>query len=362
MVYRPQDVYINELFGGVAQIDAGVTAVDGHQSDPSFAGTFRRGDRGAPGRRPPRGFRLFRGLGREGEISRRREAHPRTALFVVRPVAQHVHGRRDLLPGYEEAWKVGRELDLPIALHVVGTFGMQPTFDALASAGQFGPDCFFIHMTGMSDIGWKAAADAGAHVTLRGADRNADAARDAADPEGARPRDEPVAVDRRRVHDDRGHVHPDAGRASRCSACSPTSLRCRARSTRSSCRSGTRCSLATMGGARGLRIDSQDRLADPGQGGRHHPARRDGAQRHAAQSCAGRRRYADGSLQRVDGAVRRPDQEVARRRSSATTSRSCGPNWRRAATMSSPRRESSKTCSAPERPRLPPGECAVTAA
>ena len=28
------------------------------------------------------------------------------------------------LPGYEAAWKVGRELDLPIALHVVGTFGM----------------------------------------------------------------------------------------------------------------------------------------------------------------------------------------------------------------------------------------------
>ena len=28
------------------------------------------------------------------------------------------------------------------------------------------PDFFFIHMTGMSDVGWKAAADAGAHVTL----------------------------------------------------------------------------------------------------------------------------------------------------------------------------------------------------
>ena len=70
------------------------------------------------------------------------------------------------LPGYENAWKVGRELNLPIALHVVGTFGMQPTFDALATAGQFGPDCFFIHMTGMSDMAWKAAADAGAHVTF----------------------------------------------------------------------------------------------------------------------------------------------------------------------------------------------------
>ena len=70
------------------------------------------------------------------------------------------------LPGYEKAWKVGRELGLPIALHVVGTFGMQPTFDALAKAGEFGSDCFFIHMTGMSDMAWKAAADAGAHVPL----------------------------------------------------------------------------------------------------------------------------------------------------------------------------------------------------
>ncbi len=27
MVYRPQDVFINEVFGGIAQIDAGMTAV-----------------------------------------------------------------------------------------------------------------------------------------------------------------------------------------------------------------------------------------------------------------------------------------------------------------------------------------------
>ena len=80
------------------------------------------------------------------------------------------------LPGYEEAWEVGRELNLPIALHVVGTFGMQPTFDQFAKAsGKFGPDCFFIDMTGMSEIGWKAAADAGAHVTIRRADRDAHA-------------------------------------------------------------------------------------------------------------------------------------------------------------------------------------------
>jgi len=70
------------------------------------------------------------------------------------------------LPGHEAAWAVGRELDIPIALHVVGTFGMQPTFDELGAAGQFGPDNIFIHMTGMSDDGWRYAADAGAHISF----------------------------------------------------------------------------------------------------------------------------------------------------------------------------------------------------
>ena len=49
---------------------------DGHQPDPSFARTFRRRDRRAPRSRPARGVRLLRGLGREVEISWRRQAHP----------------------------------------------------------------------------------------------------------------------------------------------------------------------------------------------------------------------------------------------------------------------------------------------
>ena len=77
-----------------------------------------------------------------------------------------VMGGEIYLPGYEEAWKVGRELGIPIALHVVGTFGMATTFDELAKAGQFGSDNIFIHMTGMTDVAWKIAADAGAHVSL----------------------------------------------------------------------------------------------------------------------------------------------------------------------------------------------------
>jgi 5-methylthioadenosine/S-adenosylhomocysteine deaminase len=118
----------------------------------------------AAGRRAVFGY--FEGWGEKakypGDASRIREEHFASSDQLL----SMFMGGEIYLPGYEEAWKVGRELDLPIALHVVGTFGMQPTFDELAKGGKFGPDCFFIHLTGMSEIGWKAAADAGAHVTL----------------------------------------------------------------------------------------------------------------------------------------------------------------------------------------------------
>ncbi len=70
------------------------------------------------------------------------------------------------LPGYEAAWKIGRELGLQVAAHIVGTFGMRGEFDKLATAGAFGPDNFFIHMTGMSDFAWQKARDAGVAVSL----------------------------------------------------------------------------------------------------------------------------------------------------------------------------------------------------
>jgi 5-methylthioadenosine/S-adenosylhomocysteine deaminase len=118
----------------------------------------------AAGRRAVFGY--FEGWGEKakypGDAKRIREQHFSSSDQLLTMFM----GGEIYLPGYEEAWKVGRDLNLPIALHVAATFGMQPTFDALATAGKFGPDCFFIHMTGMSEIGWKAAADAGAHVTL----------------------------------------------------------------------------------------------------------------------------------------------------------------------------------------------------
>jgi 5-methylthioadenosine/S-adenosylhomocysteine deaminase len=166
MAYRPQDVYVNEVFGGVAQIDAGVTAVmdisqihhSPEHSDAAIEGLCAAGRRAV--------FGYFEGWGEKakypGDARRIRERHFSSSDQLLTMFM----GGEIYLPGYEEAWKVGRELSLPIAAHIVGTFGMQPTFDAMAKAGQLGADCFFIHMTGMSDLGWKAAADAGAHVTF----------------------------------------------------------------------------------------------------------------------------------------------------------------------------------------------------
>lgn len=166
MAYRPEDVYINELYGGIAQLDAGVTTVmDVSQihhspahSDAAIDGLRDAGRRGV--------FGYFEGWGEQaqypGDAARIRQEH----FSSDDQLLTMVMGGEIYLPGYEEAWRVGRELGLPIALHVVGTFGMQPTFDALGAAGMFGSDNIFIHMTGMSDDGWRYAAEAGAHISL----------------------------------------------------------------------------------------------------------------------------------------------------------------------------------------------------
>lgn len=166
MVYRPQDIYINDLFGSVAQLDAGVTTVMDvsqihHSPEHSDAAIQALRD---AGRRAVFGY--FEGWGDKAK-------YPDDA---VRLKSRHfssddqlltmVMGGEIYLPGYEKAWRTGRDLAIPVALHVVGTFGMSPTFDELARTGQFGADNIFIHMTGMSDLAWNAARDAGAHVSL----------------------------------------------------------------------------------------------------------------------------------------------------------------------------------------------------
>ena len=42
-----------------------------------------------------------------------------------------------LRPSYEKAWKIGRQLGLQIAAHILSPFGIRPIFDLLAQ-GQGG--------------------------------------------------------------------------------------------------------------------------------------------------------------------------------------------------------------------------------
>ncbi|WP_346913073.1 amidohydrolase family protein [uncultured Roseibium sp.] len=166
MVYRPEDVYINELFGSIAQLDDGVTTVMDvsqiHHS-PEHSDAAIEGLRDA-GRRSVFGY--FEGWGDNAKYPEDARRIKAEHFASDDQLITMVMGGEIYLPGYEKSWDIGRELGLPIALHVVGTFGMQETFDALGAAGKFGPDNIFIHMTGMSDTGWNYAADAGAHISL----------------------------------------------------------------------------------------------------------------------------------------------------------------------------------------------------
>ena len=166
--YRPQDVYISTLFGSLSQLDCGVTSVldvsQIHHSPAHSDATImalRDSERRAV-------FGYFESAG--GVAGNQ---YPQDARRIK---VQHFSSDDQLLsmfmggeiylPGYEAAWKLGRELGIPIAAHIVGTFGMRPEFDKLAAAGAFGPDNHFIHMTNMSDFAWSRARDAGVGVSL----------------------------------------------------------------------------------------------------------------------------------------------------------------------------------------------------
>ena len=167
-VYRPWDVYINELFGGLSQIDCGVTTVHDisqihhspEHSDAAIQGLADAHRRGV--------FGYFESAGNVAG-----NQYPTDARRIKKQyfssdnqLLTMIMGGEIYLPGFDVAWAIGRELKIPIAAHIVGSFGMGPTFDSLAAAGQFGPDNLFIHMTGMSDMSWQKVKDAGAGVSL----------------------------------------------------------------------------------------------------------------------------------------------------------------------------------------------------
>ncbi len=166
-VYRPEDVRINELFGSLSQLDAGVTTVldvsqihnSPEHSDAAIEGLAAARRRSV--------FGYFEGQGEGAEYPqdarRIREQHfPGDDGLMTMIMGGEIY----LPDGHEAAWELGRELDLKIAYHVVGALGMAEPFEALATSGAVTSDHILIHMTGMTDAAWEGVRDAGAHVSL----------------------------------------------------------------------------------------------------------------------------------------------------------------------------------------------------
>src|SRR5438128_3894531 len=181
-VYRPEDVYISELFGGLAQLDDGVTTVHDvsqihhspQHSDAAIQALFDTGRRAA--------FGFFESAGAAVIGSNPGNQYPQDAPRIKQKWFSSNDQLVHMIMGGEvylgdastqQSWTIGRQLDLQIAAHILSPFGIRPIFDALAQ-GQggsnhnigIGSDNLFIHMTGMSDAAWQRTRDAGAQVSI----------------------------------------------------------------------------------------------------------------------------------------------------------------------------------------------------
>src|SRR5438067_1296358 len=179
-VYRPEDVYISELFGGLAQLDDGVTTVHDvsqihhspQHSDAAIQALLDTGRRAA--------FGYFESAGAAIIGSNPGNQYPDDAVRIKKQwfpssdqLVTMIMGGEVYLPTYEKAWKIGRQLGLQVAAHILSPFSIRPTLDLLAQGKGgdsgtlgLGPDNLFIHMTGMSDLGWQAVNDHGVQVSV----------------------------------------------------------------------------------------------------------------------------------------------------------------------------------------------------
>src|SRR5437773_4921252 len=179
-VYRPEDVYISELFGGLSQLDDGVTTVHDvsqvhhspQHSDAAIQALFDTGRRAA--------FGYFESAGADIIGSNPGNQYPNDAVRIKKQwfsstdqLVTMLMGGVVYLPAYEKSWKIGRQLVLEVAAHILSPFSIRPTLDLLAQGKGgdtgtlgLGPDNLFIHMTGMSDLGWQAVKDHGAPLSV----------------------------------------------------------------------------------------------------------------------------------------------------------------------------------------------------
>ena len=175
--YRPQDVYVSELFGGLSQLDAGVTTVlDVSQihhspahSDAAIQALFDTGRRAA--------FGYFESAGNVAGNQYPQDAtRIRNQWFFSSDQLVHMIMGGEVYLGpatLSQSWTIGRQLGLQIAAHILSPFGIRPTLDLLAQGKGginqnigLGPDNLFIHMTGVSDLGWQRVRNVGAQVSI----------------------------------------------------------------------------------------------------------------------------------------------------------------------------------------------------
>ena len=173
--YTPEDVYISELFGGLSQLDAGVTTVLDisqihHSRQHSDAAVKALKD---TGRRAMLGYFESAGniAGNEYPFDAPRIAGNLSGDDLV----GFVMGGEVYLgeQTYTPAWTIGRQLGVLVAAHVLSPFGIRPILDELAADQGglndnigIGEDNLFIHMTGMSDFAWQQVKDRGAKVSI----------------------------------------------------------------------------------------------------------------------------------------------------------------------------------------------------
>jgi cytosine/adenosine deaminase-related metal-dependent hydrolase len=180
-VYRPQDVYISELFGGLSQLDDGVTTVHDvsqihhspQHSDAAIQALFDTGRRAA--------FGFFESAGAAVIGTNPDNKYPFDAPRIKQQWFSSSDQLVHMIMGGEvylgnqstdDSWRIGRHLGLQIAAHILSPFGTRPVFDALAAGTGgnghigIGPDNLFIHMTGMSDAAWQRVKDVGAQVSV----------------------------------------------------------------------------------------------------------------------------------------------------------------------------------------------------
>src|SRR5438309_1675431 len=180
-VFRPEDVYINELFAGLSQLDDGVTTVHDvsqihhspEHSDAAIKALFDTGRRAA--------FGFFESAGAAILGTNPGNQYPQDAPRIKKQWFSSSDQLVHMIMGGEvylgnqstdDSWRIGRELGLQVAAHILSPFGIRPVFDQLAAGTGgnghigIGPDNLFIHMTGMADAAWQRVKDAGAQVSI----------------------------------------------------------------------------------------------------------------------------------------------------------------------------------------------------